>query len=71
MKLGPVKVVGMGLLTIPLVLLMLAFVLAVGGAFWGWLIMLAWPLFASTTIAFVKAFWIGVIVTVVLGALSN
>lgn len=71
MKLGPVKVVGLGLLTIPLFFLLLAIVLGAGGAFWGWVIMLLWPHFATTTIGFAKAFWWGVLATFILGLFSS
>ncbi len=59
---------GLGILGF-LILLVVGLVL--GGLFWGWLIMLAWALVASTTIGFAKAFWLGVIATVVIGAISG
>lgn len=58
-------------LTVFAIILIFIAVLAIGGLFWGWIIMLAWPLVSASTIAFAKAFWLGVIATVVLGALSN
>lgn len=71
MKVGPVKVVGLGLLTLPVLLVLVALVLGIGGVFWGWIIMLAWPVFASTTIGFAKAFWMGVVATVIVGVFSK
>jgi general stress protein CsbA len=66
-----VKVTGMGFAGVILFVVLVVLTLAIGGAFWGWIVMLAWPLFASSTISFAHAFWIGVIVTVVLGALGG
>lgn len=57
-------------LTVFAILLIFLVCLALGGLFWGWVAMLVWPLFA-TPIGFAKAFWVGVVVTLVLGVLSN
>lgn len=57
-------------LTVFAILLIFLVCLALGGLFWGWVAMLIWPLFAAP-IGFAKAFWVGVVVTLVLGVLSN
>ena len=50
---------------------LLAAYIAIAGAFWGWIVMLAWPLFSDETIGYDRAFWMGCIVALVLAALSG
>jgi hypothetical protein len=57
-------------LTVFAIILIAIICLVLGGLFWGWVAMLIWPLFA-TPIGFAKAFWVGIVVTLVLGVLSN
>lgn len=63
-----VKTVGLG---VGAFLLLLAISLLLGSLFWGWVIMLVWPLVASSTIGFGKAFWLGLVATLIIGAISK
>lgn len=63
-----VSTVGAGL---GLFLIILIIALLLGALFWGWVIMLVWPLVASSTIGFGKAFWLGLVATLIIGAISK
>lgn len=54
------------------VILLIVVSLFLGGLFWGWVIMLVYPLFSTGTIGlFWTAFWWGVLVSIVINVLKS
>lgn len=72
MRLGnAVKVTGMGIGGVILFFVLVALTLFFSGLFWGWIIMLPFPLFSSTTISFATAFWPGVLAAFLIALFSR